>query len=120
MSSGFSVIQVGGRFWLIQASPLTGDPDITAYPASTPSGPFDPAEGRLLYRDPTIGLHAADDYRIMYEARAEPALSTQDTLVISYNVNSEAVTMRLPADVRLHQYGDLAPVHHRSARGLRR
>jgi hypothetical protein len=28
----------------------------------------------------------------MYEARAEPALSTPDTLVISYNVNSEAVT----------------------------
>ena len=28
----------------------------------------------------------------MYEARAEPALSTHDTLVISYNVNSEAVT----------------------------
>jgi hypothetical protein len=92
VSSGFSVIQAGGRYWLIQASPLTGDPDITAYPASTPSGPFDPAQGRLLYRDPTIGLHAADDYRIMYEARAEPALSTPDTLVISYNVNSEAVT----------------------------
>jgi hypothetical protein len=92
VSSGFSVIQAAGRYWLIQASPLTGDPDITAYPASTPSGPFDPAQGRLLYRDPTIGLHAADDYRIMYEARAEPALSTPDTLVISYNVNSEAVT----------------------------
>jgi hypothetical protein len=92
VSSGFSVIQAGGRYWLIQASPLTGDPGITAYPASTPSGPFDPAQGRLLYRDPTIGLHAADDYRIMYEARAEPALSTQNTLVISYNVNSEAVT----------------------------
>jgi hypothetical protein len=28
----------------------------------------------------------------MYEARAEPALSTRDSLVISYNVNSEAVT----------------------------
>jgi hypothetical protein len=92
VSSGFSVIQAGSRYWLIQASPLTGDPDINAYPASTPSGPFDPAKGRLLYRDPTIGLHAADDYRIMYEARAEPALSTRDTLVISYNVNSEAVT----------------------------
>jgi hypothetical protein len=92
VSSGFSVIQAGGRYWLIQASPLTGNPDITAYPASTPWGPFDPARGRLLYRDPTIGLSAADDYRIMYEARAEPDLSTPDTLVISYNVNSEAVT----------------------------
>jgi hypothetical protein len=39
-----------------------------------------------------VGLDAAHEYRIMYEARAEPALSTRNTLVISYNVNSEAVT----------------------------
>jgi len=90
--SGFSVIQVGGRYWLIEGGVTTGGPDIDAYPASAPWGPFDFGAGRLLYRDPTIGLHAADDYRIMYEARAEPAISTGDTLVISYNVNSEAVT----------------------------
>jgi hypothetical protein len=90
--SGFSVVQVGHRYWLIQAGTLAGDPDIDAYPASAPWGPFDYAAGRLLYRDPAIGLDAAHDYRIMYEARAEPALSTRDTLVISYNVNSEAVT----------------------------
>ena len=46
----------------------------------------------VLYRNPAIGLDAAHDYRIMYEARAEPALSTRDSLMISYNVNSEAVT----------------------------
>jgi hypothetical protein len=92
VSSGFSVIQVGSRYWLIQGGVTPGGPDIDAYPASAPWGPFDSAKGRLLYRDPTIGLYAADDYRIMYEARAEPALSTRDTLVISYNVNSEAVT----------------------------
>jgi hypothetical protein len=46
----------------------------------------------VLYRAPGIGLNVADDYRVMYEARAEPALSTSRTLVISYNVNSEAVT----------------------------
>ncbi|HLK72616.1 MAG TPA: methyltransferase domain-containing protein [Streptosporangiaceae bacterium] len=92
VSSGFSVIQAGSRYWLIQGGVTPGGPDIDAYPASTPWGPFDPAHGRLLYRDPNIGLSAADDYRIMYEARAEPALSTPETLVISYNVNSEAVT----------------------------
>jgi hypothetical protein len=92
VSSGFSVIQVGSRYWLIQGGVTPGGPDIDAYPASAPWGPFDFGAGRLLYRDPTIGLHAADDYRIMYEARVEPALSTPDTLVISYNVNSEAVT----------------------------
>jgi len=92
VSSGFSVIQVGRRYWLIQGGVTPGGPDIDAYPASAPWGPFDFGAGRLLYRDPAIGLYAADDYRIMYEARAEPALSTRDTLVISYNVNSEAVT----------------------------
>jgi hypothetical protein len=92
VSSGFSVIQAGGRYWLIQGGVTPGGPDIDAYPASAPWGPFDFGAGRLLYRDPTIGLYAADDYRILYEARAEPALSTRGTLVISYNVNSEAVT----------------------------
>ena len=91
VSSGFSVIHVGDRYWLIQGGVTPGGPDIYAYKASAPWGPFDVAAGRLLYRDPTIGLNAADDYRILYEARVEPALSTSDTLVISYNVNSEAV-----------------------------
>ena len=92
VSAGFSVIQAGHRYWLIQAASAVGGQDIVAYPASVPWGPFDAAAARVLYRDPAIGLDAAHDYRIMYEARAEPALSTGDTLVISYNVNSEAVT----------------------------
>jgi hypothetical protein len=91
VASAFSVVAIGGRYWLIQAVGA-GDPDIDAYPAPTPWGPFDAAQGILLYRAPGIGLDAADDFRILYEARAEPALSTSKTLVISYNVNSEAVT----------------------------
>ena len=91
-SSGFSVIKAGGRYWLIQAATAQVAPDIDAYPASTPWGPFDFTAGRLLYRDPAIGLDAAHDYRILYEARAEPALSARNSLVVSYNVNSEAVT----------------------------
>jgi len=92
VSSGFSVVAIGGRYWLIQGGAVPGSPDIDAYPASEPWGPFDPAAGLLLYRNPAIGLDAAHDYRIMYEARAEPDLSTRHTLMISYNVNSEAVT----------------------------
>jgi len=91
-SSGFSVIGAGGRYWLIQADPLVGSDDIDAYPAPAPWGPFDPAAGIVLYRNPDVGLDAAHDYRIMYEARAEPALSSASALVISYNVNSLAVT----------------------------
>jgi hypothetical protein len=91
VASGFSVTRVGRRYWLIQGGVVAGGPDIDAYPARAPWGPFDYGAGRVLYRDPTIGLYAADDYRILYEARVEPRLSTRDTLVISYNVNSEAV-----------------------------
>ena len=92
VSSGFSVVAIAGRYWLIQGGAVPGSPDIDAYPASAPWGPFDPAAGMLLFRDPAIGLDAAHDYRIMYEARAEPALSASHALVISYNVNSEGVT----------------------------
>jgi hypothetical protein len=130
VSSGFSVIQVGRRYWLIQGGVTPGGPDIDAYPASAPWGPFDYGAGRLLYRDPTIGLYAADDYRILYEARVEPALSTRDTLVISYNVNSEAVTtgcvpmsdftntVTLPRfiAVPLAAFGDNPGAHGNSAR----
>jgi hypothetical protein len=92
VSSGFSVVRIKDRYWLIQIGPALGTTDIDAYPARTPWGPFDVTKQRLLYRDPDIGLDAAHEYRVMYEARAEPALSTPSTLVVSYNVNSEAVT----------------------------
>jgi hypothetical protein len=92
VSSGFSVVEIGHRYWLIQAGPLPGSQDIDAYPAATPWGPFDSTAAITLYHNTDIGLDAAHDYRIMYEARAEPALSTSHALVISYNVNSEAVT----------------------------
>jgi hypothetical protein len=92
VSSGFSVVMAGARYWLIQADPVVGSNDIDAYPAAAPWGPFDPGARTVLYRDASIGLDAAHDYRIMYEARAEPALSTGHGLVISYNVNSVAVT----------------------------
>ena len=91
-SSGFSVVAGRGRYWLIQADPVVGSNDIDAYPGAAPWGPFDPAAGIVLYRNPDVGLDAAHDYRIMYEARAEPALSSPNALVISYNVNSLAVT----------------------------
>ena len=129
-SSGFSVVQAGHRYWLIQAATAQVAPDIDAYPASTPWGPFDFTAGRLLYRDPAIGLDAAHDYRILYEARAEPALSTRNTLVISYNVNSEAVTtgcapmsaftntLTLPrfVAVPMSAFGDGAGAHASQAR----
>jgi hypothetical protein len=92
VSSGFSVVLVGSRYWLIQADPIAGTQDIDAYPGDAPWGPFDQAAGIVLYRDPGVGIDAAHDYRIMYEARVVPALSTGDALVISYNPNSIAIS----------------------------
>jgi hypothetical protein len=92
MDTGFSVIRAAGRYWLIEQVGALGNPYIDAFPARTPWGPFDLKAGIVLYRAPGIGLTAADHYRVMYEARAEPALSTKSTLIISYNVNSLAVT----------------------------
>jgi hypothetical protein len=91
-SSGFSVVQAGTRYWLIQANPIAGRQDIDAYPAGAPWGPFDQAAGIVLYQDPSIGLDVAHDYRIMYEARVVPAVSGSDALVLAYNVNSIGVT----------------------------
>lgn len=90
-AAGFSVVPIAGRYWLIQSAGL-GDPDIDAYPAAAPWGPFSTSGAILLYQAPGIGLNAANDYRALYEARAEPALSAGGSLVISYNVSSEAVT----------------------------
>ncbi|MGN6795135.1 MAG: hypothetical protein ACTHJW_22340 [Streptosporangiaceae bacterium] len=92
MDTGFSVISASGRYWLIQHAGGLGSPRIEAYPGPRPWGPFDTAAAVLLYRAPGIGLSEKDRFQIMYEAKAEPALSTKHTLVISYNVNSLAVT----------------------------
>ncbi len=92
IDTGFSVINAAGRYWLIEQAGGPGSPDIDAYPTTAPWGPFETGPGIVLYRASGIGLTAADRYQIMYEARAEPALSTKHALMISYNVNSEAVT----------------------------
>jgi hypothetical protein len=92
VSSGFSVVAVGQRYWLIQADPTAGSQDIDAYPGGAPWGPFNQAAGIVLYRDTGIALNAAHDFRIMYEARVIPAVSTGQALVIAYNVNSLGIT----------------------------
>jgi hypothetical protein len=92
VDTGFSVVAAAGRYWLIEHAGGLSSPRIEAYPGPRPWGPFDTAAAIVLYRAPGIGLTEADRYQIMYEAKAEPALSSRQTLVISYNVNSLAVT----------------------------
>jgi hypothetical protein len=91
LQTAFSVSRIDGRYWLIEQAGEIGGADIDAYPAAHPWGPFDPAAAIVLYQAPGIGLTAADNYQIMYDAAAEPALSDHRTLMISYDVNSEAV-----------------------------
>jgi hypothetical protein len=91
LQTAFSVSRIGGRYWLIEQAGEIGGADIDAYPAPHPWGPFDPSAAIVLYQTPGIGLTAADNYQIMYDAAAEPALSTGRMLMISYDVNSEAV-----------------------------
>jgi len=92
ISSGFSVIKSNGRYWLIEADPFSGSSDLDAIAATEPWGPFDASNKLVLYSDPGIGLDAAHDYMIMYEARADPAVSPDGSIVIGYNVNSTAVS----------------------------
>jgi hypothetical protein len=92
IDTGFSVVNAAGRYWLIEHAGALGSPRIEAYPGPKPWGPFDAAAAVVLYRAPGIGLTDADRYQIMYEARVEPALSSNHTLMISYNVNTLAVT----------------------------
>jgi hypothetical protein len=91
VSSAFSVAQLGGRYWLIQHSPAFDSPDIVAIPGATPWGPFDTRQRKLLYRAPGVGDDAEHDYKIVYDARVMTPLSTQETVVIGYNVNTIAV-----------------------------
>jgi len=92
VSNGFSVARIGGRYWLIQHEPDLFDTDIVAYPAATPWSPFDVAKRVLLFRAPEVGDDAAHDFRMIYEARLIPALSTHDRLVIGYSMNTAGVS----------------------------
>ncbi|HXS64999.1 MAG TPA: hypothetical protein VN767_19275 [Streptosporangiaceae bacterium] len=92
VDTAFSVTKAAGRYWLIEHTSALGSANIDAFPAPAPWGPFNPADGIVLYHATDIGLTAADRYQIMYEARVEPALSTRQTLTISYNVNTLAVS----------------------------
>jgi hypothetical protein len=91
LQTAFSVSRIAGRYWLIEQAGEIGGADIDAYPAPHPWGPFDLSAAIVLYQTPGIGLTAADNYQIMYDAAAEPALSNGRMLMISYDVNSEAV-----------------------------
>lgn len=92
VSTAWSVVRVSGRYWLVQHEPGLDNPDVAAYPADNPWGPFDPTQRMLLFRAPDVGRTPQNAFRIIYEARVLPVLSTPRTLVIGYNLNTTAVS----------------------------
>jgi hypothetical protein len=104
VATTFSVAQLGGRYWLIQLGPALDGADIVAFPASTPWGPFDPRQRKVLYRVSGVGDDAAHDFKAVYDARLMTPLSTRETIVIGYHVNTSAVT---PGCRSLNYYTDV-------------
>jgi hypothetical protein len=91
VEAGGSVVAANGQFWLIAHEPnLNGGP-IVAYPSATPFG-FG-ANRVVLYNPPEGARGAANGYRYYYEARVQPGLGAAGTLVVSYNVNTTAVSV---------------------------
>ena len=89
VANEFSVSRLGGVYVLItqDAAPLS--PDIDAYYACTPYGPF--ADRTKVYTEPEMGhggKNGTDANVFTYNAHAHPEVSSGNTLVISYNENS--------------------------------
>ncbi|NYH42072.1 hypothetical protein HNR22_001799 [Micromonospora jinlongensis] len=91
VENGFSVAQVKGSYWLVQHEPGLDGGDIIAHPAATPYG-FG-ASRISLYTPPEGPRDAAHKYQFYYEARVHAGLGASDKVVVSYNVNTSAVSV---------------------------
>lgn len=94
VDAGFGVLDLGGRYALVTRRPSGAftDDALVAYLAKAPTGPFAAADSAVLYRAPEVAAG-----RYVYEARVHPELGDENTVIVSYNVNSDSV----PADCRL-------------------
>ena len=87
----YSVKKLYGTYWLFEREPGLNGGDIVAHPASSPWS-FS-RNGVTLYSPPE-GNHAADDYLLHYDVRVHDGISSDpDNLVLSYNVNTTAVSI---------------------------
>ena len=87
----YSVKKIHGTFWLIQREPGINGGDIVAHPSTTLSDFTN--RGVTLYSAPE-GNHGASDYLIHYDVRVHDGISSDpDDLVLSYNVNTTAVSI---------------------------
>ncbi|MEU7907184.1 DUF4185 domain-containing protein [Actinoplanes sp. NPDC049118] len=80
----YSVQRIGAGYVLAtQENNLLFDPQIVAYPAASPTGPFDAP--RHLYTVP--GIEAGSD-TVVHDARLHPERSRAGRLLLSYHVSS--------------------------------
>jgi hypothetical protein len=90
-ASGGSVDFINGTVWLVQDDYV--DPNsfsvgtISAHPSQTPWG-F--TNRRIPFYDPPEGTHNFPYYHWVYEPRIQDGLTAGSSLVLSYNVNTDA------------------------------
>jgi serine protease len=87
----YSVKKMDGMYWLLQREPGINGGDIVAHPSTTAWGFTNNAV--TLYSAPE-GNHAASDYLLHYDVRVHDGINSDpDDLVLSYNVNTSAVSI---------------------------
>lgn len=88
----YSVRKIGGRYWLFQQQPSWGGSvgDVLAYPSDTPFGFTDRAV--RLYSPPEVP-HGPPHFLMHYDVRVHDGLGGTGTVVLSYNVNTTAVSI---------------------------
>lgn len=83
ISNEFSVTAIAGRFLLVATSSLTRlPPEVVAYAACDPAGPFE--DRTVVYLTP----EHEEDMVFTYNAHAHPQFTVDGRLLISYNVNA--------------------------------
>jgi len=98
VGTNYSVQQVGTQYVLVtQDSNLIFDPQMVAYTATSPTGPW--TGPTVLYTAPEPAPGSAT---IVYDAQLHPSLAATGKLLMSYNVNSLTYADNL-ADARLYR-----------------
>ncbi|WP_250038241.1 S8 family serine peptidase [Paractinoplanes maris] len=91
VENGFSVAFLNGRYWLVQHEPSVNGGRIVGHPAGQP---WLFTDWRVtLYTPPEGTRGPGNDYKFYYEARMHPGLGAPGKVVVSYNVNTSAVSV---------------------------
>lgn len=103
VANEFSVSKLGNVYVLITQHTASFSADIDAYYSCRPDGPF--VDRTTIYTEPEMGhggKNGTDPNVFTYNAHAHPEVSSGDSLLISYNVNS-FVNTDLYADASIYE-----------------